>query len=186
MLEHRKTDAVEWNHRNEAAMKEPWVRPNLVIHKLLQHHMEAIRQESLLELLEPERSIGLDSYHGLSRDVLDWRVTVTYRHILNALRTNEKGLFTDFCKDLAIKRHADNFSAEEVCRAIRLIHANIIEIVGADPEAKTLMPTLARILGTIVEFGCDQIMETYEELGAEVPDDFTCDDPFMKYGELFD
>jgi len=185
MLEHRKTDAVEWNHRNEAAMKEPWVRPNLVIHKLLQHHMETIRQESLLQLMEPESPHGLENYHHLSRDVLDWRVTVTYRHILNALRTNEKGLFTDFCKDLATKRHADGFSAEEVCQAIRLIHINIITIVGADPDAKPLMSTLNRLLGTTMEFGFDQIMETYEELGAEVPDDYSCEDPFMRYGQLF-
>jgi hypothetical protein len=36
-----------------------------------------------------------------------------------------------------------------------------------------------------MEFGFDQIMETYEELGADVPDDYSCDDPFMRYGTLF-
>jgi hypothetical protein len=186
MLEHRKTDAVEWNHRNEAAMKEPWVRPNLVIHKLLQRHMETIRQESLMQLKESKGPNDFESYHQISGDVLDWRVTVTYRHILNAIRTNEKGLFTDFCKDLAVKRHGEGFSAEEVCRALRLIQSNILKIVGSDPDAKTLMPPLNRLLGTTVEFGCDQIMETYEELGAEVPDDFSCEDPFLKYDRFFD
>lgn len=179
MLEHRKTDAVEWNHRNEAAMKAPWVRPNLVVHKLLQQYMERIRQESLLQLKEPEAPNSFECYNSLSREVLDWRVTVTYRHILNALRTNEKGLFTDFCKDLATKRFTEGFSAEEVCRAIRLIQNNILKIVGSDPDATPLMPTLQQLLGTTVEFGCDQIMETYEELGAEVPDDYSCEDPFF-------
>jgi nucleoside-diphosphate-sugar epimerase len=186
MLEHRKTDAVEWNHRNEAAMKEPWVRPNLVIHKLLQRHMETIRQESLLQLKEPKGPNDFENYHRISGDILDWRVTVTYRHILNAIRTNEKGLFTDFCKDLAVKRHGEGFSAEEVCRALRLIQSNILKIVGSDPDAKTLMSPLNRLLGTTIEFGCDQIMETYEELGAEVPDDFSCEDPFLKYDRFFD
>lgn len=181
MLEHRKTDAVEWNHRNEAAMKAPWVRPNLVIYKLLEKHMEAVRQESLLQLREPDPVNGATGYQSVPRDILDWRVTVAYRHLLNAIRTNEKGLFNDFCKDLAGKRHSEGFSAVEVCRAIRTIQINIVKVMKDDPEAVGLLEPLIRILGTTVEFGCDQIMETFEELGAPVPDDFTCEDLFPRY-----
>ncbi len=186
MFEHRSTDAVEWNRRNEAALKEPWVRPNLLVHRLVQRHMDAVRRQILNLFENPEKVSELRRYGEIPRDVLDWRVTVAYRHILNALRTNERGLFTDFCKDLAVKRHAQGFSAEEVCRGIRLIQDQIIRVIQTDPEAKALMPMLVQLLGTIIEFGCDQIIETYESLGAEVPDDYRCDDPFMRYAEHFD
>ncbi|MCD4748176.1 MAG: NAD(P)-dependent oxidoreductase [Thermoanaerobaculales bacterium] len=184
LLEHRKTDAVEWNHRNEAAMKAPWVRPNLVIHKLLEYHMEEIRQQVLSQVIQAGKFDGLEHYRAISEEVLDWRVTIVYRHFLNAIRTNEKGIFTDYCKDLASRRHGEGIPAEQVCRAIRLIRANIMSVIETDPRAQPLMAKIRDILDTTVDFGCDRILETYEELGAEVPDDGGCEDPFMKVGQL--
>ena len=186
LLEHRKTDAIEWNHRNEAAMKEPWVRPNLLIHKLLEQHMDQVRDQVLKQVIQAGRLEGLERYRAISEEVLDWRVTVVYRHFLNAIRTNEKGIFTDYCKDLATKRHEEGFPAEQVCRAIRLIRANIVDVLERNQEALPLIEKTRSILDTMVDFGCDRILETYEELGAEVPDDLTCDDPFTKVGGLLD
>ncbi len=174
LLEHRKTDAIEWNHRNEAAMKEPWVRPNLVIHKLLENHMDEVRAEMLRQVMERAAPEGLESYQKISKDVFDWRVTVVYRHLLNAVRTNDKGIFIDYCKDLAGKRHAEGFQALEVCNAVRLLQRNILKIAGNDPQAAHLKTKLQNLLDMTVEFGCDQIVETYEELGEEVPDENVC------------
>jgi hypothetical protein len=174
LLEHRKTDLVEWRHRNEAAMKEPWVRPNLMIYKLFETHMDEVRAAMVQQVMERDPPDGLERYRTISREVFDWRTTVVYRNLLNAVRANDKGIFTDYCKDLAVKRHAEGFPALEVCRAVRLLQANIVAIVGADPLAAHLMGKVRSMLEMTVEFGCDQIIETYEELGEDVPDETTC------------
>ena len=59
-----------------------------------------------------------------------------------------------------------------------------MSVIETDPRAQPLMTKIRDILDTTVDFGCDRILETYEELGAEVPDDGGCEDPFMKVGQL--
>lgn len=180
LLEHRKTDALEWTKRNEAALKAPAVRPNLLAYKLLEKHMGEVRVRVVKEVATPEvGENGLKKYREFPVDVLDWRLTVVYRQLLNALRTQEKGIFTDYCKDLAAKRFSEDFRPEEVCRAFRFIRSTILEILSEDPEAAELMPVIGNLVESTMAFGCDQIFESYEELGWELDDQLTCDDPLV-------
>jgi hypothetical protein len=118
--------------------------------------------------------------------VFDWRVTVIYRQLLNAIRTNERGVFTDYCKDLAIRRHAEGHPVTEVVQAVRLIQANILRVLNDDPAAIQLLPEFERQLDMTIAFGCDQIIETYEDLGADVPDIEDCEGPLSRFGLPFD
>ncbi len=155
-------------------MKEPWVRPNLVIHKLLETHMDEVRAEMVRQVMErplqrasrPTSKSPRRYSTGESR----WS-TATYSTRF-APTTRESSSTT--ARILPSKRHAEGFPALEVCNAIRLLQTNILNIVGGDPQATHMRTKLQNLLDMTVEFGCDQIIETYEELGDEVPDDATC------------
>jgi nucleoside-diphosphate-sugar epimerase len=168
MVEHIKTDPLEWHTRNTAALKRVRLRANLRIHRLLEKHHDRIRQEFLeQQLLGSEGAARFPHYQNVGRDILEWRFTVILRHLLNAVRTGEKGLFTAYCRDLAEKRYEDGFEPMEVCRALELLDKTCVDVLREDPDAKGLDEAIRDYLTMTVQVGCDQVLETFEELSGE-------------------
>ncbi len=168
MVENLKTDPLEWHRRNQAALKDIRVRPNLRIHRLLEKHHDEIRRRFVNALLAGSAgATPFPSYQNVSKEILEWRFTVVLRHLLNAVRTSEKGLFTAYCRDLAEKRYDEAFAAEEVCRALTLLDQTCVEVLNRDPESQGLDEALRNYLTMTVQFGCDQVMEIYDELSGD-------------------
>jgi nucleoside-diphosphate-sugar epimerase len=167
MLENLKTDPVEWHRRNQAALKDVHLRSNLRIHRLLEKYHDLIRSRFIESLIGPDSAVPFPNYQGVSKEVLEWRFTVVLRHLLSAIRTGEKGLFTAYCRDLARKRFAEGFEGEEICRALESLNEECLAVLRADPEAAGLDEALRDHLTMTVQFGCDQVMEIYDELGGD-------------------
>lgn len=168
MVENLKTDPLEWHRRNQAALKDVRVRPNLRIHRLLEKHHDDIRSRFVNALLTgAEGSDPLPSYQNVPEEILEWRFTVVLRHLLNAVRTSEKGLFTAYCRDLAEKRHEEGFGAEEICQALALLTETCVAVLKADPESQGLDQAMGNYLTMTSQFGCDQVMEIYDELSGD-------------------
>jgi nucleoside-diphosphate-sugar epimerase len=172
MVEYIKTDPVEWQRRNQAALKEVRVRDNLRIHRLLEKHHDEIRLRFVEgQLLGAQGDDRFPHYQQVPREILEWRFTVVLRHLLNAVRTGEKGLFTAYCRDLAEKRFQDGFEAIEVSQALETLNDTCVEVLREDAEAAGLDEAIRNHLSMTVQFGCDQVLETFEELGGEPLDD---------------
>jgi len=168
MIEHLKADPIEWHQRNQAAMRRVRLRPNLIVHRLLERHHDEIRRRFLQDQLGgTDAARRFPSYQQLPTEILEWRCTVVLRHLLNAVRAGDKGLFTAYCRDLAEKRHKEHFSGEEVCGALMLLNDACLGVLRSDPEAQGLDEALRDHVTMTVQFGCDQVMEIYDELAGE-------------------
>jgi nucleoside-diphosphate-sugar epimerase len=167
MIENLKTDPVEWHRRNQAALKDVRLRTNLRIHRLLEKHHDEIRERFVATVLGEGGQRSFPSYQSVSREIMEWRYTVVLRHLLNAVRTSEKGVFTAYCRDLALKRYEDGFGALEVVNALELLNDICLDVLAADEEASGLEAALRQYLTMTVQFGCDQLLEIYEELSGE-------------------
>ncbi|MCP4901746.1 MAG: NAD(P)-dependent oxidoreductase [bacterium] len=170
MLENRKRNPVDWQQKNQAAMKEVQFRSNLLIHRLLEVHQDEIRQRFTRCLLEPGSSDRFPNYQTVARGILGWRHTVILRHLMNAVRTADKGVFTDYCRDLAARRHDEGFHVLEVLGAMEVLNSTCLERLREDPEAEGLTDALRDYLTMTVQFGCDQIVETFESLDGDLHD----------------
>jgi hypothetical protein len=139
----------------------------------LEKHHDQIRQRFIeQQLLGPDGPTHLPHYQDVPAQILEWRFTVILRHLLNAVRTGEKGLFTAYCRDLAEKRFEDNFGPIEVCRALVRLDKTCLQVLREDPETEGLEGALHDHLTMTVQFGCDQVLETYEELtGAPIDEE---------------
>jgi hypothetical protein len=168
MVEHLKTDPMEWHQRNRAAMKHVELRPNLLLHRVLEKNHDEIRRRFVRDQLTgSEAAKRFPSYQALPREILEWRCTVVLRHLMNAVRAGDKGLFTAYCRDLAEKRYQDRFSAEEVCGALMLLNDACADVLRSDPEARGIDEALRDDVTMTVQFGCDQVMEIYDALAGE-------------------
>ncbi len=164
LVEHLKTDPVEWHRRNQAAMKEVTIHPNLRVHRLLEKHQEEIRREFVESVRSQDGQARFPTYQQVSAEILDWRFVVVLRHLLNSVRTGEKGIFTAYCRDLAEKRFSQEFAVDEVCGALdtlgRICRHRLIDDTGS----KGLEGSIWDHVTMTFQLGCDQVQETYEDL----------------------
>jgi nucleoside-diphosphate-sugar epimerase len=169
LVENLKIDPVEWHRRNQAALKEVRLRTNLRIHRLLEKYQDEICRKHLRTLVDgADSSKVFPSYQKVPRDILEWRFMVILRHLQNSVRTGDRGLFTAYCKDLAEKRIMQGFDVFEVCNALESLNSTCLEVIRKDPESADLEPALRDYLTMTVQFGCDQVLEVYEELGGDL------------------
>lgn len=173
LIEHLKSDPIEWHRLNRAALKEVRLRDNLRINRLLDKHLEEICTIFLDKVVGPAAESRFPSYQRVARDVLEWRFMILLRHLQSAVRTSDRGLFTAYCRDLAEKRLMQGFGVQEVCGAMQTVNATCLEILHDDPEAEDLGTALHDHITMTMQFGCDQILEIYEEVGGEeLPEEF--------------
>ena len=168
ILDHRLIDPIAWTVRNRAAEKVVHLRPNLKVHRLLERHQDRIRRRFLAALVDaPDSAVRFPTAQGANPRVLEWRFTVALRHILNSVRAQDRGLFLAYCRDVAEKRYEDEVDVDELVHMLRLIDSCALEVVRADPEAEGLESALYAHLTMTIEFGCDQVLEVYEDLSGE-------------------
>jgi len=167
MAEYRKTNPNEWHRLNRAALKEVHLRANLHINRLLEKHLDEICTSFLDQLLSPGSESRFPSYQHVARDVLEWRFMILLRHLQSSIRTRDRGLFTTYCRDLAEKRLMQGFGVREVVGALLAMNGVCVDTLRHDPEAEDLEHAIHDHLSMTVQFGCDQILEIYEEVGGE-------------------
>ncbi|MCK5376245.1 MAG: NAD(P)-dependent oxidoreductase [Acidobacteria bacterium] len=173
LVEHLKSDPVEWHRLNRAAPKGVRLRDNLRIYRLLDKNLDEICNTFLDKVMGPAAEGRFPSYQKVARDVLEWRFMILLRHLQGAVRTSDRGLFTAYCRDLAEKRLMQGFGVQEVCGAMQTVNSTCLEILREDPEAEDLGAALHDHITMTMQFGCDQILEIYEEVGGEeLPEEF--------------
>ena len=163
LIENFKTDPLEWNKRNRAALKQVRVRAFLVIHTLLERHEAEIREEFTERMLGPEGRERFPSYQDFSHDEHQWHHRLVLQRLMDAVRTREKGVLMTYCRDLAEHRLSQGVPVEELCGVLQTLHDVCIEVLRRDPEAAGLEAAMHDYITTTVQFGIDQVQEVYEQ-----------------------
>jgi len=167
MLENYKTDPIEWNRRNHEAMKMARMRSNLRIHRLLEEHESEISDSLTNFLLSSEAQRKLRRYQNVSRDDHEWNHRLILRNLMNSVRTREKGVFMAYCRDLAERRFKQGFTADELAFVVSTLEEICLRIVREDPACNGLDAALHDYVSMTIQFGIDQIEETFEYLGPQ-------------------
>lgn len=166
LIENLKTEPLEWNVRNREAMKEVRLRNNLRLHRLLLAHeaeISAVFTEALLGSRGCER---FPRYQKVSPSDHQWHHRLILRQLMNAVRTCERAVFTAYCRDLAERRFEQGFQVSEVCAALDELNRICLMVLGRDPESAGLAGELQDDITMTLRFGCDQIQDVFERLGA--------------------
>ena len=87
LLENRKCNPLEWNRLNRAAMKVVNIRPNLMIHRLLEEHKEEIRRALTQHLTTAHGHLRLIHYEHIPAHEHDWHHRQILRSLMNSIRT---------------------------------------------------------------------------------------------------
>jgi nucleoside-diphosphate-sugar epimerase len=170
IVENLKTDPHEWIARNQAAMKAVWISDYLKIYWLLQKHEAEILESFHAALTGPERRDRFPTYQRFADAEHDWNHRLLIRQLFNAVRTGDKSVFKTYCRDLAVRRFHQGFSAEEFCGAVELLNLICMRILRRDPESEGMRQQILDYLTMTLRYGCDQAQETFEELTIRTED----------------
>ena len=166
LLENRKTDPIEWNRANRAAMKEVHLETNLRIFALLKKHAHEIALEYTEVLTGPEGQERFPSYQQVSEQDHRWNHTLILRHLMNAVRTRERSILVSYCRDLAERRFQQGFQTREVCDALRELNRIVYKRLLRDPEAAGMKADLYEHVTMTLTWGCDEAQQVFEHLEA--------------------
>lgn len=160
LLAQRRTDPLEWNRRNRAAMKMVRIRPNLLIHRLLRKH-----EPEIAERMTQALTRDTNRFNGYRRVALDehrWNHRLVLRQLMNTVQTRQRALFIQYCRDLAEHRLRQGFRSEEVCAALQELNRICLEVLSGDPESREVRRDLHDSVTMNLRFGCDAIEDVYD------------------------
>jgi nucleoside-diphosphate-sugar epimerase len=163
LIENFKTDPLEWNKRNQAALKQVRVRAFLRIYALLEHHEAVIRELFTQRMLNAEGQQRFPSYQEFSHDEHQWHHRLVLQRLMDAVRTREKAVFMTYCRDLARHRHQQGVSETELCGVLETMNDVCLEVLNRDPESRGLQRAMHDYITTTIQFGVDQVQEVYEQ-----------------------
>jgi nucleoside-diphosphate-sugar epimerase len=170
LLENLKADPTEWNLRNRAAMKAVQIPINLRVHWLLARHQEEIIRE-FTTLLTDTGKARFARYQLLTADEHEWNHRLVLRHLLNAVRTKDRGIFMAYCRDLAQMRLEQGYHANELCGALEGLNLVCWRVLRRDPESKGMRQAIQDYVTSTLRSGCDQAQDVYElaEMNGPAP-----------------
>jgi nucleoside-diphosphate-sugar epimerase len=170
LIENLKTDPVEWHRRNREALKRVEVPVNLKLHWLLEvHEAEIIRAFNDL-ITGPLGATRFRSYQRLSPGEHEWNHRLVLQQLRNAVRTRERGIFMAYCRELAARRHAQGYRADELCDALEALNLVCFRVLRRDPETRGMRQAIQDYVTSTLRSGCDQAQEVFE-LAGEGPRD---------------
>jgi len=167
LIENLKTDPLEWNLKNRAAMKKVRIPSHLRLYRLLEAHEEEIVERYHADLVGPRGPVRFATYQKVSPEDHAWNHRVVLRHLMNAVRTRDKGVLVAYCRDLAERRQGQGFHSDELCAALDLLSTVCFRVLRKDRETDGMRQEMLDLIAMPLRFGCDQVQEVFEQRAAE-------------------
>jgi nucleoside-diphosphate-sugar epimerase len=167
LIQNLRCDPVEWSRRNHAAMKQVRLQKHLMLHALLRGHASTIAERFREALLGEEGRRRFPSLGRLGEaEHPGNRHGFALRHLIDTVGTGERTEFVAYCRDLAERCVESGVPVEEVCGALEVMGTVAVRTLRQDPEAAELRTEIHDHLLMTLRWGCDEVQEVYEHLGA--------------------
>jgi len=166
LIENKKTEPEAWHTRNRAALKAVDLRPNLRVHRLLERHEDEIAALFTRRLGDASR---FPHYAALTDLEHRWNHRLILHQLMSAVRTRERAILAEFCRDLAERRYRQGFAVEEVRGALEELDRICFSVLRADPESEALLQEMVDHITMTLRFGCDAVEDAFERLEAGGP-----------------
>jgi nucleoside-diphosphate-sugar epimerase len=167
LIENLRADPLEWNRRNQAALKQVRLRPFLKIHGLLEDRESEIRDLFGQRLLGPAGRQRFPSYQSFDEGEHQWHHRLVLQRLMEAVRRRDKTVFMTYCRDLAARRREQGFSEAELCGALETLALTCRDALDGQLASEELGRAFLDSVTTTIQFGIDQVQEVFEQAALE-------------------
>lgn len=165
LVENLRAYPAEWIHRNQGLLQRSSLRPNMVVHCLIQRHRDDIARRLSERLTSNAKN--LPSYQRLNAGEHAWNHRLALAQLMEAVRTRVRKPFVDYCADLAARRFGQGFSAGELSTVLRLVEEVVLEVIQEDSDAVDVESSLYQDIRVTMRFAVDAVEEVFEDLAGE-------------------
>jgi hypothetical protein len=136
---------------------------NLRIHQLLEARAEAICTKTTDRLLTGPRAGVFGAYHRFPSEVLRAQHQVLIEELMMAVRTAEKGIFFEACRELAARWREHGLGPEDICAGLEALHDACFSALCDDPKDAHWAGALRDHVSMTFQFGVDGVHEAFEQ-----------------------
>lgn len=162
MIENMKSHGEVWRQRNEEALHRIARRPNLVIADNLEEQREKMIDRVIAEIRSPGNAKRFLHYQAMDAETLRWFMQLVYQVLITSARTRDRRLMRQYAQMIAVRRHSEGISAEQVQDALICIGSIIAEELRRLPETADLGQQIYDNVSLSFQLASDGVADAYE------------------------
>jgi hypothetical protein len=173
LLARMKSNPVEWNTKNEAALKHISIRVNLLIYEMMVTDKEKILSKINARILSLENSGKFPDYQQKPEDQFRSLTSTTYNLLASTVYNSDRSLMINYMEDVAVSRFNEGFHAKEVCDLLDVFNEIITAHLVSIQDYKFSRQDLYDYIGITLQLAKDEIEEKFEDFQITVSPEAT-------------
>ena len=162
LLARMKSNPVEWNARNEAALKHISIRLNLLVYEILITDKEKILSTINARILSLENAEKFKDYQNKPMDDFRLLTSTTYNLLASTVYNSDRSLMINYMEDVAIARFNEGFHSKEIADLLDVFNEVITSHLLNAKDYKFTRQDLYDFIGITLQLAKDEIEEKYE------------------------
>jgi NADP-reducing hydrogenase subunit HndD len=162
LLAKMKSNPIEWQAKNEAALKHISYRTNLIIHEYMMLHKEKIVNRITARILALENVENFSNYHKMDEVLFKSLMSTMYSILASSVHSADRSLLINYMDDIAMPRFAEGFTAREVCNVLSAFNDIITEELLSLKDFKFRKQDLYDYIGVNIQLSQDEVEDKFE------------------------
>jgi nucleoside-diphosphate-sugar epimerase len=162
LIQHRKALPAEWQRRNHAALKSVRHHENLRICRLLGQRAGELSGTLTRHVFDAERSHRFPRLQATPAEQHRIESEALLDALIDAVRTGEKGLFVNPCREIAERRRDQGLPLEELTAALDALNDLCVLSLAGEGVGPGWSLALYDHVTMTVQFGVDEVHDAYE------------------------
>ena len=171
LLEKMKSHPVEWNVKNEAALKRVTRRSNLQIYETWIEEKENLLNQINIRILLSDSEGNFGRYKLMEINEFQCYMSTLYHLLMAAVRSGDRSLMLKYIDDVAVRRFAEGFEPEEICNTLSVFKEVILKNFINKKNLSEIKQELYDHIGLTIQFAQDEVEDLYENLPKKMPRD---------------
>jgi nucleoside-diphosphate-sugar epimerase len=172
LLEKMKSHPDEWQVKNEATLKRIASRTSLIIYEKLIEQKDVMLTKLNQIIIDENPGGKFTQYKQLPLNDLQCYISAIYHLLLATVRSSDRSLMLRYIEDIAVRKFAEGFEPEIICRTLKLFSEVIIEHLSAFKELSTKRQEVYDSIGLSLQIARDEIEDLYDNLVLKMPAEF--------------
>jgi NADP-reducing hydrogenase subunit HndD len=168
LLARMKSNPIEWQAKNEAALKHISYRTNLIIHEYMMLYKEKIVTRIMARILSLDNIETFSNYHKMDEVLFRSLMSTLYSILASSVHSADRSLLINYIDDIAIPRFSEGFTAKEICSLLQVYNEIITDELLSLKEFKFRRQDLYDYIGVNIQLSQDEIEDKFENF--ETPD----------------
>lgn len=166
LLARMKSNPIEWNSKNEAALKHISFRTNLIIHEYMMVLREKVLTRILARVLSLDNSELFSNYQQMDPVFLRSLMSTLYNILASSVHSADRSLLINYMDDITIPRFMEGFKPKEICNLLAALNDVITGEMLAIKDFKFRKQDLYDHIGITIQLAQDEVEDQYEHFGT--------------------